>query len=214
VFILANDQKFVNIKFHYLETKNRSVSQFEFIQKNEDFEKYQFDPNLKELNTGWKVLTWDEHNHLYDSCTIGRDRKTIDFIKLRDIKLKTCLKTWDLKDDNGNDVVLNSETIDQLYPKVADELLSGFEQITEIKPAELKNLEQAAEAFFQGKKTIDSPPPIVYEFFLSQICRLKLEYVRNMPMPTFVVLLKLAAAWESVTRKWDAELATAGMSKK
>ena len=86
--------------------------------------------------------------------------------------------------------------------------------MTEVHANELENLSTSAEAFFQGKKTIDTPPPIVYEFFVSQICNVKMEYVRNLPMSMFLVMLKLAVAWETVIRKWDADLATAGSFKK
>jgi len=57
-------------------------------------------------------------------------------ILYRDMKLKTCLKRWDFK-DNGNEVSINEHIIDNLFPEVAQELLSSFEKVTEAGDEEL-----------------------------------------------------------------------------
>ncbi len=219
---LADDQKFINIKFHYLEEKTRVadsyVSRFTFIHNKEDFEKYKNNPNIKVLNTGWKVITWSDHNNIYSQCLKyetspeGVESSNLDFIKYRDMKLKACLKQWDYGDDDSG--IIDTTIINQLHPDVANELLNGFERVTESSDDELKSLEMVAEAFFEGKKSTATPPPIVYEFFVCKHLYCSFQYVRQLPMLDFVRLLKLCIVWESVQRKWEAELATAGMSKK
>ena len=52
-------------------------------------------------------------------------------ISYRDLKLKVCLKKWDLKDDNKQDIQVSESIIDQLVPEVAQELLNNFEEVTE-----------------------------------------------------------------------------------
>ena len=211
--ILIDDQKFIWLKFHYLETiGNNGVTKFKFIQNVEDFERYRFDPDFKELNTGWKVITWSEHNSIYAESRIGGGE--IDFMKFRDLKLKSCLKTWDLRGETGKKVPITSETIDHLHPDVANELLSGFEKVTEVGAEDLKSLEMSGRAFFEGKHTTQPPPPIVYEFFVCKHLSCSFEYVRKMPMPDFLKALKLCLAWEGIEKQWEAEMATVGMPKK
>jgi len=135
--LIIDDKKFINLKFHYIEQPGAYVSKFKFIRNQEEFEKYKEDPNLKELNTSWKVLSWAEHNDIYSQCIQyktseeGISLQNLDFIKFRDMKLKMCLKNWDLKDDAGQSVTISSKVIDRLNPQVANELLNGFDRVTE-----------------------------------------------------------------------------------
>jgi len=219
--ILADDQRFINIKFHYLEIKDKYIAKFKFIHNQEDFEKHKNNPNLKELNTGWKILTWAEYNDILSQCEkhIDGDKKNVDvqetdFIKLRDMKLRTCLKTWDLNSEIGQFVSVDSEIIDKLNPDVANELLNGFEKVTEVANDELKILEKSAEAFLEGKRTVATPPKIVFEFFICKQLNCSFEYARNLTVPDFLKILKLCLVYEGSNKKWESELATAGLQKK
>ena len=97
------------------------------------------------LKTWWSRMTWKEQNQIYSNClhqvavAEGRPRTELDMISYRDQKLKTCLKKWDLKDDNGQDMPITENIIDQLVPEVAQELLNSFELITEASEDDLKN---------------------------------------------------------------------------
>lgn len=89
------------------------------------------------LRTWWSRMTWKEQNQIYSRClkqvqaAEGKTRTELDMISFRDMKLKTCLKKWDLKDDNKQDVPITEIIIDQLVPEVAQELLNNFELVTE-----------------------------------------------------------------------------------
>jgi len=144
--LLIDDQKFINLKYHYLEIPGKYVPRFKFIQNKEEYEKNKDDPNLKELNTGWKALTWADHNKIYAECfkyggtEEGLNINNLDFIKFRDMKLKACLKQWDLKDPTtGQSLPVTPMAIDKLHPDVANELLNGFERVTEITEEQGKN---------------------------------------------------------------------------
>lgn len=89
------------------------------------------------LKTWWSRMTWKEQNQIYASClhqvpmSEGKTRTELDMISYRDMKLKTCLKKWDLKDETGQDMQITDTVIDQLVPEVAQELLNNFELVTE-----------------------------------------------------------------------------------
>ena len=89
------------------------------------------------LRTWWSRMTWKEQNHIYSRClrqvpgAEGKTRTELDMISYRDLKLKVCLKKWDLKDDNKQDIQVSESIIDQLVPEVAQELLNNFEEVTE-----------------------------------------------------------------------------------
>ncbi len=97
------------------------------------------------LRTWWSRMSWREQNNLYARCLKqstspdGKARTDLDAISYRDMKLKTCLKKWDLKDDSGNEVTITETVIDNLVPEVAQELLNQFELLTEAGEEDLKN---------------------------------------------------------------------------
>lgn len=101
---------------------------------------------ISELGTYWTPLTWKDQNAIYARClhqttTLeGKTQTELDGISYRDMKLKKCLKKWDHKDDQGQEVPITEMVIDNLVPEVAQELLSNFEQVTELTEDQLKNL--------------------------------------------------------------------------
>ena len=92
---------------------------------------------IQKLTTTWKRLTWKDWNTIFSKClknvtgADGQSRNDLDVILYREMKLKFCLKDWDLKDDNGAKVQVSSEIIDMLAPEVATALLDNFETVTE-----------------------------------------------------------------------------------
>lgn len=97
------------------------------------------------LRTWWSRMTWKEQNQIYSRClrqvpgTEGKTRTELDMISYRDMKLKTCLKKWDLKDDAKQEISVTENIIDNLVPEVAQELLNNFEMVTEASEDDLKN---------------------------------------------------------------------------
>jgi hypothetical protein len=97
------------------------------------------------LRTWWSRMSWKEQNQIFSRClrqstsSEGTTKSEIDMILYRDMKLKTCLKKWDLQDDSGNEVPVSDAIIDSLVPEVAQELLSNFEAVTEASEEDLKN---------------------------------------------------------------------------
>jgi hypothetical protein len=167
--VMDPSKSFVNITIYYVEeTMDHGHSLFHFIEDQDEFDQWKkkgYDIKTNEapsgpqsvedpkheintiyvLNTVWRRLTWKEHNAIYAQSirTIrGEEGMTyyqLDQVQYRDLKLKTCLKKWDAKDDLGNDVPLTVETIDNLEREVALALLNNFEKATEPSEQELKN---------------------------------------------------------------------------
>lgn len=91
-----------------------------------------FSQVIESLNTVWKRMTWKEQNTIFaQSLRVVGGESEIDALKYRELKLKTLLKKWDAKDENGNPYPLTAETLDNLCPEVASELLRAFERVTE-----------------------------------------------------------------------------------
>jgi hypothetical protein len=145
----------VSIEILYLEEEKRHGNTvFSFIRSKEELDQYvsdgyspdSTDPSkkIKSLKTIWKRLNWKEHNSIIAKSMLqavsptGQASSRLDPIIYRDQKLKTCLKKWDLKDDEGKDVELNDMIVDNLAPDVAQELLDAFERVTEMTSADLK----------------------------------------------------------------------------
>jgi hypothetical protein len=89
------------------------------------------------LETTWRRMTWKDQNGIYSKCLrqitnpAGVSTTELDGIMYRDLKLKACLKRWNLRNDMKEEVPVNSDNIDRLVPEVASEMLNTFEKITE-----------------------------------------------------------------------------------
>ncbi len=100
---------------------------------------------IQVLRTWWSRMNWKEQNQIYARClrqstdSEGKTMTELDMISYRDMKLKTCLKRWDAKDDDGKEIQLGDNMIDLLDPTVAQQLLSEFEKVTEASEEDLKN---------------------------------------------------------------------------
>jgi hypothetical protein len=89
------------------------------------------------IKTKWRRMLWKDQNAIFSKCLKtqqrpdGTSRVELDTITYRDLKLKTCLKEWDFKDEKNRDVPVSIESIDSLMPEIATELINAFERYTE-----------------------------------------------------------------------------------
>jgi len=146
----ANQQ--IEIKLYYKRVKTDSgQSQFvvlndkdgeiefnkqeEFIkQKQENKEEITAeDREIEVLTTQWKVLSWGEQNKITKRAEkyTPAGVKDIDYVEFRDLRIKTCLQGWDLKDAKGNLIPVTPETIDMIPPKIIFELIERYDVFTE-----------------------------------------------------------------------------------
>ena len=102
------------------------------------------DKVIHQIKTRWRRLRWKDQNTIFSACMKnipvgeGRVSTEMDVIQFRDMKLKTCLKWWSLKGDDGEEVPVTHDAIDNLVPEVAQQLLEDFEKVTELSEEDVK----------------------------------------------------------------------------
>ena len=142
--IFGND--LVNVQLFYMIKKNKYGLEIFRILEDEDAKKIMEDPNkakdVKTINTKWKTLAWHESNYIasrsYARLNQMSDERVFDFNSFRDLKIKMCLKEWDLKDPAGNPVPLIPEMIDKLVPEIILALYNKYEEVTGYAEEEVK----------------------------------------------------------------------------
>lgn len=119
-----------------------AVKQTRVSEKVPDFDASKV---IQILHTEWKKLNWKDQNYIFSrslktsTTNDGKTHAELDSILYRDMKLKHCLKKWNVTEPNGEPVSVTSDSIDMLVPEVAQEMLSAFERFTEPTSEELKN---------------------------------------------------------------------------
>lgn len=158
--ILDPNKSFISIETYYIEEKKKHGNVvFHFIRSKQELEKWKSqgyeikEPGksyanpeklIEKLITFWRRMTWKDQNVIFSKSLRqmqNQDGKLVpelDMIKYRDLKLKSCLKKWDLIDDS-KEIPISEEIIDNLDPSVASELLNSFEAITEATEDEKKS---------------------------------------------------------------------------
>jgi hypothetical protein len=138
--------RFINSAESLNEWKTKGyLTKSEVMQKKKEGMPVDTEKIIEELRTVWRRLTWAEHNSISSKCMInipspdGQIRVNWDAIRFRDLKLKTCLKGWDLLDENGNKIPVTTTVIDNLAPEVAHQLVNDFEKVTEPNEDDLGN---------------------------------------------------------------------------
>ena len=97
---------------------------------------------IKILNTKWQSLTWKENNDLMKKT--GTTNPTtgspdIDFASFQDLRVKTCLKWWDLKakEEDTQPLPVSADAIDKLNANVVRALLDKFDTINSVEDEEM-----------------------------------------------------------------------------
>jgi len=141
----------VEIKLYYKNVVNSGINTIVILsdkegkiqlQQQEDFikQKQEKQEEIKEtdrpievLITMWKILSWGEQNKIIKSCEryTPEGIQDIDVYKFRDLRIKTCLTSWDIKDAKGSIVPVTAETIDTLPSDVIFSLVNRYDTVTE-----------------------------------------------------------------------------------
>jgi len=136
----------VKISLYYKETKKDGYTKVVTLS-NKKAEKMLEDEEQKEkvkiFNTFWKVLSWQDQNNIGKNSMIKDEDGTsgdIDQFRYRDLRIKTCLKEWDLKDDEDKDVPCDSAHINMLPAHIVSELINKYDMEVLVDDEELKNL--------------------------------------------------------------------------
>ena len=139
----------------YIKVKVLNEKEIEIIQKHNKAMKEEFDNKEQEkkakddkyetqeyktpekydiqvINTKWKEISWDDQNNILRN-SVRKDEMTrqdeLDNISYNDTLLKQALVEWDLKDDNGQPIPCNPQTIGQLPYALLRNLMNKYEKI-------------------------------------------------------------------------------------
>lgn len=142
--LLTKDQR-VHIPLYYIEKKTKGGTTKPVVLEEKKAKEMLEDPKQKDkvqiLNTHWKVLNWRDQNSItnqamfYDEEQRSQD---INPFKYRDLRIKSCLVAWDMKDEEGNDIEVNEENIDSLPAEIVFALVFAYDTLATIEDDEEK----------------------------------------------------------------------------
>ena len=94
------------------------------------------------VNTTWKILNWREGNQTTrdSQVTNMEGRSEIDWVILRDLRLKKALTGWDFKDEKGNLEELNEKAIDELPNELVLGFLNKYDEIIGVEDEDEKKV--------------------------------------------------------------------------
>jgi hypothetical protein len=123
------------------EVKIDPVDGDEKVVSQPDIEEKTF-PNIQCVRTLWKSISWREQNDITEKASYYNQNEAMQDLnvwKFRDLRLKTCLVKWDLKDETGAEIPLTPQNVDRLPSDVVMTLLSKYENMISISAEEAKN---------------------------------------------------------------------------
>ena len=153
------------------------------------------------LTTIWKRLTWGEQNSLYAQCM---ENGELNLVKFRDLKLKSCLKNWDMIDTENKTVAVTKEAIDELDAVIANDILSKFELLCEPTEDELTKLGEAVRNFYQGKNPDSGDlPQYLYEHILAKYYGWSLEEIRRTDHTDILAHVRMCLESDYVDKEFE-----------
>lgn len=173
---------------------------------------------IQSLTTYWKSPTWKEHITIlsqsvkFKSDVDGNTTQCIDPFLFRQNKINTCLKKWDIIDEKNKPVPVSVENIDNLPAEIVNELLSHFEELTEIKSDDIKQIEDTCMHFFKGKgdkakiADYESVVPYIYEHIICRNYQVLPNLVRELDYFDFNIHLRLCIIKEQLEKEFMANL--------
>ncbi len=197
------------IKTLYTEKKSGEIV---FLKTPKEVKSYK---HVEEINTIWRRLTWKDETAIRSSCIDTNNR--LDYTKYRDMKLKACLKRWNIKDSDGNIADVTPANIDKLPSDVVEELITAFENYTDITKEDLQKLETVAHKFFTSKELEDSDAdvlPYIYEHVILKCYNWTLEYLRSIDHADFMAHLRLCMVSEVADKEFQIQSRGLGAAKK
>lgn len=140
---LGKNKKFVSIPVYYRYKESQYDNmQFQILTNEEGLKAIKSgDKNVEVLNTKWRPRSWQINNVLiqnsqsYNQQTGNED---FDIIKYQDNIIKQCLSSWDLVDENGQEIPITPENIDDLPLEIVKYLVSTYDRSNVISTEERK----------------------------------------------------------------------------
>lgn len=141
--ILVKDNELLTIIIYFTVITNKfGVRHYKILQEDEaKILIAKNDANVDSLTTKWIVPTWNSSSHVLRSSTFWNPTENtnrLDWSKYQENVFRTCLREWDIMDDNGEYLPVNMENIGSLPKDVAYALLDAYEKSVSIEDDEVK----------------------------------------------------------------------------
>ena len=140
------DDELIDIALYYVYKETKQGKKL-IILEDEDGKKMLEDEKTRDqvkiLNTRWKQLTWKESNAITrqtESTNPQTGAPDFDFSLFQDLRVKNCLKWWDIKQNETDDapIPVTDDAIDKIKAPVIRALLDKFEASNTAGEDELK----------------------------------------------------------------------------
>ena len=143
--MIPEPDQLIEIVLYYKEIKINTFNKVVVLEDEkakEMLENEETKDKVKKLTTHWREMSWQDSNNITKAARVeGPNAKPgeLDYYRYRDLRLKICMKKWDLKDDDGNDVILSPEIINQLPVDIVIALVSKYDEVVEMSEEEVGN---------------------------------------------------------------------------
>jgi len=153
--LISKKEQLMHIPLYYIEKEVRGFTKIIILEEEKAKKMIAEQESKKEektkvkvecLNTFWKPLTWKEQNQITKLCQVTGNNAEgtpsiidIDYFKLRDLRIKMCLKKWDMKDEEGKAIEANPTNIDLLSADVVYALSARYDEAMNLTEDEIKN---------------------------------------------------------------------------
>ncbi|MHA1482777.1 MAG: hypothetical protein ACTSQA_05005 [Candidatus Heimdallarchaeaceae archaeon] len=144
--LFKSKPQLVHVQLFYREEDEAGCEKI-FIVSKEEVKKLSpeemAEKGIKIVNTYWKPLSWQDRNNINHASEVRSDgviTGQVDFNRWRDLRVKQCLKEWDIKDEDGKDVPCNHDTINCIDAYIMDAIIDEFEKVKSLEfEEEVKN---------------------------------------------------------------------------
>ena len=141
--LISNTDELITLTLYYKVKVNKyGIRQYKVLEEDEGKSLLaKGDKDVDTLVTKWAVPKWKTNSHIMRSSTFynpadGTNR--VDWSKYQENVFKTCLKDWDVVDENNSPIPVNQDTIGSLPPIIASALLDKYDKSLAIEDDERK----------------------------------------------------------------------------
>jgi len=137
--LFKNKPQLVHIQLFYREENKDGYDKIFIIPKEEVIkltEEEREEKKIEVLNTHWKPMSWQERNNINHEAEVRTDgiiTGQMDIYRWRDLRVKRCLQEWDIKDEEGNPVPCNPDTINRIDAYILDAIIEEFDKVSSVE---------------------------------------------------------------------------------
>ena len=133
--LIITEEDVVDIKFVIVPDKKDGIAVYVGDDKASVESRYSsadFDwEKMEEHTASFKYPDFDDMTAIMeDTINATGANVEVDILKMRSAKMRILLRKWTLKDDDGNEIPVNQQTIGTLHPAISNYLCDRIDDIT------------------------------------------------------------------------------------